>query len=190
MIEVRAQDKIFLALLVPVALVAGYVYFWRLDAARRLDDLMRRNATLVAVEDFPSRKRMAERARDDAREALATERAVPRPPAKMQADPNATFAERERAVLDVFRAAGLCVVRGETLPKSSAIDENAGGAIWRAAGWQRGWSAEHRRYELDGTYPAVKRALDVFSARQMAVIPEKVEMHAPGLARWIVEVWL
>jgi len=186
-VEVRAKDKVFLAVVVPLAAVAAYAFLWRADAARRLDSLVGRNAALVAPGDFPMEMRRAERRLADSAAELESERAVPAPAAKMSADAGATPAERESSVLNAFREAGLVVVRSET-PEPQP-EGGAGDAVSEAVG-PGGWRATCRRYTLDGTYPAVKRALDAFAARKMAVVVDKAEMRESGRGRWTLEAWL
>ena len=188
-VEVRTKDKLFVAVAAPLAAAAAYFFLWRVDAAKDLAELERRNDALVAEEDFPVAMRRAERQLADSAADLAAERAAPAPDAKMKADGGATSAERESAVLDVFRESGLVVVRGEARDGTTA-DGGPGAVIGEAAGIDGGWRAVCRRYTLDGTYPAVKRALDAFAARRMAVVAEKAEMRESGRGRWTLEVWL
>jgi len=61
MTEIRAKDKLFLAVVVPAALLAAYWYCWRASAGRQLDELQSRQSQLVTAEDFPMEKRRAER---------------------------------------------------------------------------------------------------------------------------------
>lgn len=192
MMEITTKDKLFLAFALPAALAAGYWHFWRVDAAKNLASLESTHATLVQVEDYPMEKRRAETALADAQAALEAEKRLPRPESKVEASKEAGFAERERAVLDVFTASGLVVMRSEKVDPATEADGVAqmADAIADATAWQGGWRAECRKYILDGTYPAVKRALDAFAARKMAVIPSRAEMRENGNARWTLEVWL
>lgn len=184
---VRDRDRAFLAVAVPVALAALYVVLWRNGASRRLDALSERHVSLVAVEDFESEMARAGRLLKDSEAELAAELAVPESPAKAVAPEGSSLAERERAVIGVFAAAGLAVLRCEIADEGSPA---AGDALSAAVGRGTAWRAVRRRYVLDGTYPAVKKALDVFAARKMAVVPDGVSMRGAGRGRWTVEIWL
>ena len=187
--EVRAKDKVFLAVALPLAAVAAYVWMWRIDAAKTIASLERLHGTLVAVEDFPAELARAQSQLDASAAELEAARNAAWPQKKIVYDCDASFACRESDVIGVFREAGLVVMRSEALSAPSAGEETGGKAIMDARGRQRGWGAELRRYTLDGTYPSVKRALDAFAARQMAVVPEAVSMRG-GVTRWTIELWL
>jgi hypothetical protein len=78
MTEIRTKDKLFLAVVVPVAIIAAYWYGWRASAGRRLAELETSHAQLVAVEDFPMEKRRAERELAEANAELEAEKKIPR----------------------------------------------------------------------------------------------------------------
>ena len=46
-----------------------------------------------------------------------------------------------------------------------------------------------RSYTIDGRYPDVVKALRTFTQKQMAVIPDCVQMRAAWRNRWTLEVW-
>ena len=187
-IEVRAKDRLFVAAQLPVAIVAAYWYGWRSGASVRLAALEGRRDALVSAEDFDMEKARASRMLSASLAELKAEREAPEPEPKVVASPDMTLAEREEAVLGVFREAGLEVKSGET-PEARGASA-AGDALVAAAGWRRGGPAAFRRYSLDGAYPCVKKALDAFAARRMGVVVEKVEMRDGGRGRWTLEVWL
>ena len=181
MTEIRDKDRLFLAVVVPALAIAAYIWLWRADAARKVAELEIRSASLVTNEDFAGAKALADRALKAAEEELASEKSAPPPATTVKGDPDATAAERESAVLSVFREAGLWVVRSEDVGGGAAGDK------LRATGTCR--EPRCRRYVLDGSYPAVRRALDAFVVREMAVVPERLEMREAGVARWTMEVW-
>lgn len=185
MTAIRDQDRLFLRLAVPLALVAAYAYCWRIDAAKRLDALRGESAALVAAADFDFEMQKARRLLADAQAELERERAVPPPAAKVKGDANATVAGRESEVLRVLREAGLGIVRSEVVDGDARSE--FGGKL-AATGVRP--DPVCRRYTLDGAYPAVRRALDAFAAGEMAVVPERVEMRAAGIGRWTVTLWL
>ena len=182
MTEVRAKDKLFLAVALPLAALAFYIYGWRFDAAKRFDALTERHAKLVKAEDFDFEKTAAERTLRAAEEELAAEKAVPPPVVKVKADAQASAAEREREVLAVFRAAGLRVVATER------TEPQAGAALLGATGTRP--EPVSRSYRLDGRYPEVRAALEAFARDEKAVIVEKLDMEESGSGRWKLEVSL
>jgi len=191
MTEIRAKDKLFLAVAVPAALVAAYWYGWRAPAGRRLAELQYNHTRLVAAEDFADEKSRAERAFEEANAELAAERKAPPPQADVRADAADSPAERERQVIRLLREAGLTVV-GSAEPPAAAGGADAragkGGELLKATGVRP--SPIHRAYTVDGRYPDVVQALRALVERKMAVIPDRVQMRAPGRNRWTLEVWL
>lgn len=191
MTEIRTKDKLFLAVVVPVAVIAAYWYGWRTSASKRLAELETRHEQLVAVEDFPMEKRRAERELVEANAELEAERKVPPPQTKVSADAQASAAERERQVLQLLREAGLTVV-GSTASKdgAGASGPNAakGGELLKATGLRN--APVHRAYTVDGRYPDVVKALKAIDERKMAAIPDRVQMRASGRNRWTLEIWL
>ena len=186
MTEIRTKDKIFLAFFLPIAIVGAYAWLWRADAAKNIRALERQRSALVTAEDFPYEKRLRENALAAAKTELAAEESAPRPEPKVVAAAEQALAAREREAMRIFRASGLTVVRSE------AVDAANGDCIARDALRDAGAcdAPALRRYSLDGTYPAVKRALDAFCASRMAVVAERVEMRPAAFARWSIDVWL
>jgi len=179
---IRTKDKVFLAVIVPVAVAAAYFYFWRNDAARRIDALAGERDALVAVEDFPFEKQQAERQLAAAKEELAAEQKIPMPAAKVKADAADSVAARELAVLEIFRATGLTV----TSSAAAEAKESRSGYVLKATGTRP--APVCRTYEIGGRYPDLLAALRTVAAREMAVIPEGVGMSKPG--HWTLTLWL
>ncbi len=201
MTEIRTKDKLFLAVVVPLAVVACYWYGWRADAGRRLNDLEHRHAALVTEEGFPFEMRTAQRNLAAAEAELEAERKTPPPEAKVKARRESVAAERERAVLNVLNGAGLFVaaVRNAQTEQSGQFDEIAalpaeserafvGGTILAATGVCP--SPVLRTYVIEGRYPQVVKALETFAARQMAVVPEQVNLFDSSRGRWLLSLWL
>ena len=191
MTEIRTKDKLFLAVVVPVAVIAAYWYGWRASASRRLAELETSHAQLVAVEDFPMEKRRAERELAEANAELEAEKKISPPQTKVSADAQASAAERERQVLQLLREAGLTVV-GSTESKDGASSSGPrtarGGELLKATGLRN--VPVHRAYTVDGRYPDVVKALKAIDDRKMAAIPDRVLMRASGRNRWTLEIWL
>ena len=188
MTEIRTKDKIFLAVVVPVALLAAYWYGWRASASQQLAELESRQAQLVTAEDFPMEKRRADRELAEANAELDAEKKVPQPQVAVVADAGASEAERERQILQVFRDAGLIVVGSETPKGDSAAHAGKAGELLKATGVRP--KPIHRSYTIDGRYPDVVKALKSLTERKMAAIPDSLQMRATGRNRWTLEVWL
>jgi hypothetical protein len=191
MTEIRAKDKIFLAVAVPAAIVAAYWHCWRAPAGRRLAKLQYNHTRLVDVEDFADAKSRAERAFEEANAELEAERKAPVPQSAVCADAADSAAERERQVILLLRESGLTVVGSAGLSNAAGgADSRAGkgGELLKATGVRP--SPIHRAYTVDGRYPDVVKALKTLAERKMAAIPDRVQMRAPGRNRWTLEVWL
>ena len=179
---IRTKDLLFLACVVPLAAVAAYVCLWRTDASRRADALARECASLVSAGDYPDERAALEHRLAEAKAELVAERQAPPPAEQVLADPADRLADRELAVIETFRAAGLAVVRSATCDRATARFA----AVLQASGTRP--QPACREYALEGPYPALVAALRTFERRKMAVIPDCVEMPRPG--RWIVALWL
>ena len=188
MTEIRTKDKIFLAVVVPAALIAAYWYCWRSPANRQLAELQSREAQLVDAEDFPMEKRRAELELAEAKAELEAERNAPAPQVEVVAEAGASEAERERQALQIIRESGLAVVASEMPKGNAAPGSGKGGELLMATGLRP--APIRRSYTVDGRYPDVVKALKAFSERKMAVIPDCVQMRAAGRSRWTLEVWL
>ncbi len=201
MTEIRTKDKLFLAVVVPLAVVAIYWYGWRADAGRRLDGLEHRHATLVTEEDFPFEMATARRNLAATEAELAAERKTPPPEAKVKARRESVAAERERTVLNVLNGAGLFVaaVRNAQTEQDRRFDEVAAFPVEIARAFVGGTTLAAtgvcpnpvlRTYVVEGRYPQVVKALETFATRQMAVVPEQVNLLDSTRGRWLLSLWL
>lgn len=189
-IEISARDKIFVAAVLPLAIVCAYWYGWRADAAKRLSGLEGRCGSMVSQEDYAAEKIRAGRSLSEASRQLEAELAKPPVELQVASVADKTLADREQAVLGVLREAGLNVKSGQT-PKDAGVRAvEAAAALERASYFGSGEKPILRRYRLDGEYPSVKAALDAFVARRMAVVVEKIELSGGVAASWMLEVWL
>ena len=188
MTEIRTKDKLFLAVVVPAALLAAYWYGWRASAGRQLAELQSREAHLVTAEAFPIEKRRADHELAEAKAELEAEKKVPPPQVAVVADADTSEAERERQILQLLREAGLTVVGSETPKGAAAAYAGKVGELLKATGVRP--VPIHRAYTLDGRYPDVVKALKTLAERKMAAIPDCVQMRATGRNRWTLEVWL
>lgn len=180
MTAIRWQDRLFLAVVVPVALAAAYVGWWRSPAVRRLSALQSRDREVVSAEAYAQERRNRAAALEAATSELAAERAQPPPAVRVKAEAQASAAMREREVIGVFRSRGL------TLVKSSVVEAAGTAAEALSATGVRPVPIA-RRYVLMGDYPALRAALADFSAREAAVVVERLAMSPDG--RWEVTVY-
>lgn len=187
MTPIRTRDVAFLSVAVPAAALAAYVWLWRIPEARAVRALEAERAALVAPEDFADHKASAAAALASAREALAREKEIPPPPLEVAGGRDAPFAERELAVLSVFREAGVAVLRAVDAKVEGGTDADGSeaAAALTAAGGPR--SPRCRRYVLDAPYPAVRRAFALLVERKAPAIPAKAGMDGAG--RWETEIW-
>lgn len=189
-IEISARDRIFVAAILPLAILGGYWYGWRVDASKNLSLQEQRCDAMVSQEEYAEQKLHASRSLSAATRQLEEELA--KAPVKLHVDPvfDKTPADREQALLGVLREVGLNVKSGQT-PKADVVRAlEVASVLERAASFGAGERAILRRYKLDGEYPSVKAALDMFVARRMAVVVEKIEMASGDAGRWMLEVWL
>ena len=181
--EIRLKDKIFLALFIPALALGAYIWYWRLDAAKVLGAMETEAESLVSVEDFPAMKARAARMAAEAKSELEAAKALPKPETSVRTPSDSSLASRESAIMDVFRASLLVVVRSEVVKCGKVAKETleASGAVGEAFA---------RRYTLDGTYPGVRAALDRFNDAKMPVIVERVEMRPGAISRWTITLYL
>lgn len=185
MIEVRTKDKIFLAVLVPLALVACHFHFLRAPEARRLAVLRTEQARLPDIEQFPAERRRLEKRLLDARAALDAARAEKPPEAAVRGSAEETVAARHGAAVRTFAEAGLRVVRVETVSGGAS----RGDAVLQGTGVRPAPAA--RRFVLEGDYGAFLAALGAWMEAKAAVVPESVSMEGGAqTCRWEVTLWL
>lgn len=183
MMEVRLKDKIFLAFALPVAAIAAYFWLWRNDAAKKLSALEEKSSALVAKEDFEGEMARALARQAAAEKSLEEERMIKINANQVIASIDSSSAERESKVLNVFRSSGITVIRSEI---ADGMSEEAQLALENAGAARK---SVCRKYLLDGTYPGIKKALDLFSLEKMAIIPERVEMRGTSVGRWVLYIW-
>ena len=173
MTEIRTKDRIFVAVAVPLAVVALYWFGWRADAGKRIDKMRQCQATLVAQEDFDYEMEKARRQAAAARDELAAERKVPAPKTTVIGDASESEAERSCAVVETFRAAGLKIVRSEVADAKPSAAELLRATGVRPAPVVRVWT-------LEGAYPALLSALRTFVVDERAVVPVSVSVAPPS----------
>lgn len=188
---VRTKDKVFLAVLVPVALVAAFLWFERMPTSKRLGALRAEQARLPDADLFPSERRQLEGRLAEAEKALAAARAEKPAELAVKGDAGTTMAARQDAALAAFTAKGARIVRVE--PAASGRDAtremSRGGAVLEGTGIRP--VPEARTFVMEAAYGAFVGALRCFSAAKAPVVPEGVSLTVEGKkCRWEVTLWL
>lgn len=186
MTKMRTRDKVFLAVVAPLAALAAYFVLWRQPLAKKVAELAEEERRLPDVEAFPAERRALERRLADAEGELAAARAEKRPDSATRGDPAAAAATRQEAAIAVLASHGARVVRVEP---HAAAEDSRGGAALRAAGALQEPVA--RAFALEAGYGQLGQALEEFSRGRAPVVPEAVTMGGDGrLCRWEVVLWL
>jgi hypothetical protein len=181
MIEVRSKDKVFLAIALPMV-VAG-LYFWWVRPAeiKKLDVLKAQDRVTVTEAEYPSAKRIAEKAEKEALAKLESERAIPLPAPKVVGKESDAPAVRTRAVVENFRKSGVRVV------SSAVVEENN---VSRSASVLKVTGIRHlplvRAYAIEGDFRSLCAALHGFEKAKMPVIVDSVASE--GGNRWRVRI--
>ena len=187
MTAIREKDKLFVAVALPLAALAAYAMLWRAPHLGRVRQLRQAQAALVEAEDFPAERAKLERRAEETAKELEAARAEPPPAETVKGSAEESVAERERRVLDAFRAAGVRVVASAAPERGGdGAGDARGGEVLRGTGLRP--DPRERVYRLEGGWTEVRRALDAIVAERMAAIPERVSMTAAG--RWTMRIWL
>lgn len=190
MIEVGTKDKIFIALVLPAALLWAFLHYGRTPAVKTRDALAAEHGRLPDPMTFPIERRNLQERVAEAEKALVAERARPPVEAAVRGDPNATLAERQNAVFSVFSGNGVRVVSvdGQESDETDAALSAAGTAL-RDAGTRP--EPSMRRLSATGGYSAFSAALGAFCADKSPVVPARVTMTSDGrLCKWEFSLWL
>jgi hypothetical protein len=182
MIEIGLRDKIFVAVVLPLALAALYSQMWRPETVSRLQALESRDRSTVSEVLFPGEKRSLVQAAEAAERELKAEEAKELPVSKFTGSPNDSRAARTQMVVEVFRAAALRVVSSEV---AEARGDSRETALLCATGTRT--DAVKRKYVLKGAFSAVRAALEGFVERKMPVIVSSVD--SVGGLDWRLEVY-
>lgn len=188
---VRTKDKVFLAVLVPVALVTAFVWFERMPTARRLKALRAERARLPDPDLFPAERRQLEGRLAEAEKALAAAQEEKPPALAVRGEAGTTVAARQDAALAAFTAQGARVVRVEPVLAEREAEDGAsrGAAVLEGTGIRP--TPEARTFVMEAGYGAFVGALGSFAATRAPVIPEKVSLAVEGkTGRWEVTLWL
>lgn len=189
MIQVRTKDKIFLAVALPLALLAAYVWLVRQPLATRTAALAAEQRNLPDEDSFPAEKRRLQRRLADAEAELAAEKAEKSPEVAVKGDPESTAAARQDAVLAVFTSAGAKVLHVQPPQAETPPEDVRGDAVLRATG--RCPAPEMRQFMLEADYAVVTSVLKTFADRQTPVVPESVSLNVDGrTCRWEMTLWL
>ncbi|MGN0852236.1 MAG: hypothetical protein ACI4Q3_02540 [Kiritimatiellia bacterium] len=194
MMEIRKKDKVFAAVVLPLVLIGGYVYFWRMPLARRIADLAEECRRLPDPDAFPVERRdLLARTAEAEKERTAAQAEKPAEPA-VEGDAQTAVARRLQQAVSVLTGAGVRIVRvddatAEGGPAAAAAESSRGAAVLEATGIRPVPAA--RRFAVEADYPDLVTALEAFARRKMAVVPEALSLTAGDrTCRWEVTLWL
>lgn len=190
MIEIGKKDKIFVAVAVPMAVLAA-LYFWGVSPVEKdFRALVAERANLPDPDMFPLERRALEKRVAEV-ERTSTELAAEAPPeALVVADAAASCAARQDALVSLLVRKGVRLVRLETLAEQPLPDAGSRG---REALRTTGVCplAEGRRLTLEGDYGQVREVLAEIATRRLAIVPEALSLKTTqGVNQWEVTVWL
>jgi hypothetical protein len=185
MIEVRAKDRIFVAVALPLAVAFMYLWQWRPQCERELADLRARDRATVTEVGHPSEKRIRLQRLKEAEAALAKLEALPPPAVEVSSPAGGASAERMRASVGVFREHSLRVLSIEGEAASHGAGASPAAGVLKATGACP--APERRVYRLEGAFPNLRMALRTIVSRKMAVVVESVASE--GENRWRLAVY-
>lgn len=184
MIQVGTRDRVFVAVALPLALLAGYFYFVRQPLEKDRTALAAERARLPDPDMFPAERRQLRDRVAEAERDLAAAQAEKSPEAAVRGAADESEAARQQAVFDVLHAHGVRVVKSEPVDAAGVCADTL-----RATGVRPEPVA--RRLALEAAYPALLEALKAIEAARLAVVPGGWRMTPGEVAcRWEVTVWL
>lgn len=192
MIEVGTKDKIFVALALPLAVFAGFVFFVRSPAVKTRTALTEERQRLPDPDLFPiERRNLANRVTETEKE-LAAARARKPVAAAVTGDAAASVADRQDAVFAALSQQGVRLVR---VAAGEGTDPGVAGEVDRAARALRETGVRpepvERRFVVEAAYPDFVAALEAFVSMRAPVVPAAVSMTTQGrVCRWEFTLWL
>lgn len=192
MIEVGTKDKIFVALALPLAVFAGFVFFVRAPAVKTQTALAEERRRLPDPDLFPiERRNLANRVTETEKE-LAVARARKPVAAAVVGDVAASVADRQDAVFAALSQRGARLVRvaaGEGTNAGAAGDADRAARALRDTGIRP--EPVERRFVVEAAYPDFVAALETFISTRAPVVPTAVSMTTQaGVCRWEFTLWL
>lgn len=192
MIEVGTKDKIFVALALPLAVFAGFVFFVRAPAVKTQTALAEERRRLPDPDLFPiERRNLANRVTETEKE-LAAARARKPVAAAVVGDVAASVADRQDAVFAALSQRGARLVRvaaGEGTNAGAARDADRAARALRDTGIRP--EPVERRFVVEAAYPDFVAALEMFISTRAPVVPAAVSMTTQaGVCRWEFTLWL
>lgn len=183
MIEIRKRDRIFVAVVLPLALLGGYLHFVRQPLAKARESLAAERARLPDPDMFPTERRaLADRVAAAERRVEAERKTTPPEPAVF-GTAGESEAVRQQAVFDALHAKGVRIVSSE-----AAEAEGVCADVLRATGIRP--TPVARRLRLEAGYAEMLAALEEIGSRRLAAIPAKWSMTPSGATcRWELTLW-
>lgn len=192
MIEVGTKDKIFVALALPLAVFAGFVFFVRAPAVKTQTALAEERRRLPDPDLFPiERRNLANRVTETEKE-LAAARARKPVAAAVVGDVAASVADRQDAVFAALSQRGARLVRvvaGEGTNAGAVGDADRAARALQDTGIRP--EPVERRFVVEAAYPDFVAALETFISTRAPVVPAAVSMTTQaGVCRWEFTLWL
>ena len=183
MIEIGKRDRIFVAVVLPLALLGGYLHFVRQPLAKARGTLAAERAQLPDPDMFPRERRALAGRVAEAERRVEAERKAPAPEPAVRGTDGESEAARQQAVFDALHAKGVRIVSSE-----AAEAEGVCADALRATGIRPNPVA--RRLRLESGYAEMLGALKEIGDRRLAVIPAKWSMTPSGATcRWELTLW-
>lgn len=184
MITVGTKDKVILALLIPLGVIAAYWYFWRVPVGERVAALEREHLELVDPDQFPLEKTALQNRLKTAEAERSAERAIRPADPCFVGTPAAELAERQDAVFSVLRAHGIRILHAERQEAESPLRETLARTGCRP-------HPDCLSLTLETAYPTLVAALAELEHQKTAVIPESIRLQSgTSTCRWELIMWL
>lgn len=183
MIEIRAKDKVFVAVVLPLALLGCYFGLVRQPLAKERAARLAERAGLPDPDMFPTERRALQGRVAEAEKDLAAAKAEKPAESAVRGAKEDSEAARQQAVFDVLRRQGVRIVKAAPVEAAGLCAD-----VLRATGVRPEPAAS--RLVLEAPYPALLEALRACEAARLAVVPAAWSM-TPGDAhcRWEVTLW-
>jgi hypothetical protein len=180
MIRIGKKDRIFVAVLLPVLAMAGFVHCVRRPAMEKSREMKERLFALPEPSAFPLAERRLKEKTEIAKAELEKTKAEKPLAPEVLAWENPSVASRRESVLNVLRAKGANV-------KSVKPVDGTGISAMALKDTGCNLSPCAVRVLLEAGYPSIVESLKEIEEKKMAAIAESAEMPAAG--KWEILLW-
>ncbi|MBO7166792.1 MAG: hypothetical protein J6V88_04620 [Kiritimatiellae bacterium] len=119
MTPIRKKDKIFLCIILPVILIAGYFYLWKIPASKQIRGMIEMRNSLPDTSMFVFEEKNLKVQKANAIEELEKIKAEKRPERKVKGKPSASPAERQKELFEIFRSHGSKIIQSSPIEQES-----------------------------------------------------------------------